>query len=206
MGSKKPNIKAQRKKQERKKAAQAKKRQQRRPFTIILVILIVAAGLYGIITLLQQQESALAGDHVAELPPNHMSSGCIPRYDTTPPTSGCHQDSWERRWGVHESPIVPETQVHNLEHGGVLVQYRQEAIPGLSNDYIEDLTLFIEELRENNRYCKVILAPYPDLPQTIALTAWGWIQTFEDYDQTEVRKFIDDHLGKRGGEASLPCN
>ncbi len=206
MGSKKPNIKAQRKKQQRQKASQHKKKQQRRPLTIILSIAFVAAALYGIVMLLQQEEAALAGDHVAELPPNHMSSGCVPRYETTPPTSGCHQDSWERRWGIHEGPIAPETQVHNLEHGGVLVQYRQELIPGLSNDYIEDLKLFIEELRSDNRYCKVILAPYPDLPQAIALTAWGWIQTFEEFDQVAVRKFIDDHLGKRGREATLPCS
>ena len=43
-------------------------------------------------------------------------------YNTRPPTSGPHLDSLAR-WGIHLQPIADELQVHNLEDGGVLVQY-----------------------------------------------------------------------------------
>ena len=43
-------------------------------------------------------------------------------YNSDPPTSGrtCRTS---RPWGVHTEPISKELQVHNLEDGGVMVQY-----------------------------------------------------------------------------------
>ena len=54
----------------------------------------------------------------------HLPSGetlHVP-YNTRPPTSGPHLPSIAR-WGLHTQPIPHELQVHNLEDGGVLVQY-----------------------------------------------------------------------------------
>lgn len=206
MSNNKKNLKAQRKKQQRKHIQKRKKKQQRRKFTATLWIVGIVGAIALVIFLLQQQDAALAGDRVEQLAAEHMPA-CTPRYNTTPPTSGCHQPNWERRWDIHDTPVAPDLQVHNLEHGGIMVQYRQEAIPGVSNDYIEDLRRFIEELKASSpRYCKVIMAPYPGLDQAIALTAWGWIQYFDEFDEAGIKKFIDDHVDREGPEARVtPC-
>ena len=46
-------------------------------------------------------------------------------YNSTPPTSGPHLP-YIAPWGVHTKPIANELQVHNLEDGGVVVQYNCE--------------------------------------------------------------------------------
>jgi hypothetical protein len=43
-------------------------------------------------------------------------------YNSDPPTSGPHLP-YIAPWGIHTRPIVRELQVHNLEDGGVVVQY-----------------------------------------------------------------------------------
>src|SRR5215475_13168403 len=46
-------------------------------------------------------------------------------YNSDPPTSGPHLP-YIAPWGVHNVPIVRELQVHNLEDGGVVVNYKPE--------------------------------------------------------------------------------
>ena len=105
-------------------------------------------------------------------------------YNSDPPTSGPHL-SYIAPWGVHARPIPRELQVHNLEDGGVLVQYNCEC-PDL-----------VAKLRDTvEKYDKyVILAPYPDMSSTIALTAWTRIDTLSAFDEKRVRRFIEAHRG-----------
>ncbi len=56
-------------------------------------------------------------------------------YKTNPPTSGPHYVQ-QANWGIHKAFIPNEYQVHNLEHGGVIVHYRcpsQVPTPGLAS-------------------------------------------------------------------------
>ena len=183
-----------------------KKKSSRTAFNAVLGVVIAAAVIYGGVTLLQQHDASLAGDRVEQLAAQHTNSGCVPAYNSTPPTSGCHAPDWEHGWGIHDREIDDVFQVHNLEHGGIMVQYRPNPVPGVSTDYIEDLHAFIQELRRDARYCKVILAPYARLQETIALTAWGWILTLDSFDAETIKRFIDDHIGREGPEAPAPCN
>jgi hypothetical protein len=41
----------------------------------------------------------------------------------------------------------------------------------------------------------VVLAPYPTMKHRIALTAWTRIDTFEEFDEGRVRRFIDRYRG-----------
>lgn len=88
-------------------------------------------------------------------------------YATKPPTSGAHYASRDplapALTGVHGSPIQNEVQVHNLEHGQIGLQYR-----GAGRSAVEALTT---ATNANTR--EVFLAPYEDMTQVIAMTAWG---------------------------------
>jgi hypothetical protein len=105
-------------------------------------------------------------------------------YNSDPPTSGPHLP-YIAPWGVHTRPIPPELQVHNLEDGGVLVQYSC------------DCPELVEQLRRVvQRYDKfVILAPYPSMKSRIALTAWTRIDTLEEFDEARVTRFIEAYRG-----------
>ena len=81
-----------------------------------------------------------------------------PAYNTIPPTSGWHY-AGTTSWGVHTEPISNELQVHNLEHGGIMVQYNCSDCPEL----VAQLEGVVKRYRS-----KVILAPYPGMPSRIA--------------------------------------
>ena len=107
-------------------------------------------------------------------------------YNTRPPTSDPHLDSLTR-WGIHLQPIADELQVHNLEDGGVLVQYNCRDC----DDLIRTLETLISRYPE-----KVILAPYPTMDARIALTAWGRIDdALQDFDEQRIVRFIEAYRG-----------
>jgi hypothetical protein len=39
----------------------------------------------------------------------------------------------------------------------------------------------------------VIVAPYPGMDAKIALTAWGWIDELENFDEARIVDFINGH-------------
>lgn len=125
---------------------------------------------------------------------------CKPDYNSAPPTSGCHAPG-TAAWGVSDKPIAGELQVHNLAQGGVLLQYSSAA----SKDSIVQLTKLAQQLRQQPKYCKLIVAPYPGLDQALALTAWDRIDKFGPYDEARIKTFIDAFIDAQGPEKGSAC-
>jgi hypothetical protein len=107
-------------------------------------------------------------------------------YNSYPPTSGPHYTNLAS-WGIHETPISNELQVHNLEDGGVMVQY---SCPEGCTELVSQLTKVVERYDHG-----VILAPYPDMEARIALTAWNRIDKFKTFDEARIVKFIKTYHG-----------
>jgi hypothetical protein len=110
-----------------------------------------------------------------------------PLYNSTPPTSGWHY-AQPAPWGISAVPIPNETQVHNLEHGGIMVQYD---CPQGCPDIVAQLEAIARSYRS-----KVILAPYPGLERPIALTSWGKIAFLDSVDEAFIRRFIAENKDK----------
>jgi hypothetical protein len=106
-------------------------------------------------------------------------------YNSTPPTSGPHLDQIAR-WGTHTEPIPNELQVHNLEDGGVMVQYNCDGCEELVSQLADVVRRYDEH---------VILAPYPNMNSRIALTAWGRIDEFDQFDEQRIVSFIQAYAG-----------
>jgi hypothetical protein len=105
-------------------------------------------------------------------------------YNSDPPTSGPHLP-YIAPWGVHTRALPPELQVHNLEDGGVVVQYGCDC-----PDLVAKLRAIVE------RYDKfVILAPYPSMKHRIALTAWTRLDVLDELDEGRIVRFIDAYRG-----------
>jgi len=148
------------------------------------MMLGVAAVVVGVVVgyLAYRVAADLPGIQLADQGNRHLGSAREPHepYNSNPPTSGPHLP-YIAPWGVHTRPIQPELQVHNLEDGGVLVQYSCEC-----PDLVAKLRTLVE------RYDKhVILAPYPDMKSRIALTAWTRLETLGDLDEKRITRFID---------------
>jgi hypothetical protein len=56
---------------------------------------------------------------------SHLAKEASFRYLTDPPTSGDHYPIWAD-WGVYDHPVPNPVQVHNLEHGGVVIHVGPE--------------------------------------------------------------------------------
>ncbi len=111
----------------------------------------------------------------------------LTKYKSDPPTSGPHLPSIAR-WGIHESPVPKELQVHNLEDGGVLVQYNCPQTNPECKTLIEKLAQIVR------RYDHAILASYPEMSHKIALTAWSRIDKFNEFDEKRIVRFIDAYI------------
>jgi Protein of unknown function (DUF3105) len=134
----------------------------------------------------------------------HLVSPGTPHepYNSNPPTSGPHV-RWVAPWGVHTVPIPLEVQVHNLEDGGVVVQYH---CPAPCPDLIAKLDtlttrpelLTLPRARVNPQgppAIRLVVAPYPTMKSAIALTAWGRIETLDHYDDARIMRFIKAYIG-----------
>ena len=113
-------------------------------------------------------------------------------YNSNPPTSGPHADTFSPT-GVSELPVAKEMAVHNMEHAGVVVWYNCEAEPALDADACAVLRdqlseVVLQEVADGNA---VLMTSYSLMERRIALTAWGYLDTFEVFDEPRVRAFID---------------
>ncbi len=120
-------------------------------------------------------------------------------YSSVPPTSGPHYPNIAA-YGVATDAIPNELQIHNLEHGAVILQYQ----PAHDKTEVEKMTTFITDLRKQSKYCKLILAPYPDLDKPIAVTAWGRVLKLDKFDEAPVTGFINEFIEK-GPEKVNDC-
>jgi hypothetical protein len=164
--------------------SRARRRRRRQRSGVLLGSVLVAAVAIGYSA--YRATADRPGQQLPDQGNRHISTGTplLEPYNSDPPTSGPHLPDLAP-WGVHTRPIQRELQVHNLEDGGVLVQY---------NCVCPELVGKLEEIVK--RYDKhVILAPYPTMKSRIALTAWTRLDTLEDVDERRITRFIDAHRG-----------
>jgi uncharacterized protein DUF3105 len=129
--------------------------------------------------------------HVEKLPKGF-------KYNTDPPTSGLHHPT-TIIWGIYDAPIAQLNAVHNLEHGGVVIQYGS----GISAGVIGQLQEFYRDDPNG-----LIVAPLPRLGNRISLAAWtfdearlvernyeggGRLALCPTYDEGAFRKFVDEY-------------
>lgn len=128
-----------------------------------------------------------SGIFIAELGKDHiMPNAAHPPYNSNPPTSGWHTEE-TAKWGIHAASVSDEMQVHNLEHGGIVIQYAPEIDTNI-RQRLEEIT---------RRYAsKVLLAPRARLDRNIALTAWTYLDKFDAFDECRIIGFIDAHINK----------
>ncbi len=103
---------------------------------------------------------------VKALPSNDHSvltpEGTSKKWNTSPPTSGPHYQV-PAVWGAYTEPLLAAQVVHNLEHGGISIQYGTD-VPQATVDQLKGFY----DSHQNG----TILAPLPSLGSKIAIGVW----------------------------------
>jgi len=107
-------------------------------------------------------------------------------YKTFPPTSGTHYFA-PAIWNRYSQPVSLVQEVHNLEHGGVIIQYGDK-VPQAT---VDKLVSFYDSSPN-----AMLLAPLPKLGNKVALTAWTRLATCTTFDENAYEGFRDAFRGK----------
>lgn len=182
-----------RRRQERREAARARARRRRLMVSGAVIGAVVAVVAFA---LLRPPPEELVG--VETFPAqgrDHLAEGeAAPTYNSNPPTSGDHAPS-AAQCGIYTQQVPDVLQVHNLEHGTVVVQYS----PDLPIEQIEALQSFAR-----SKPSHIILAPRASMGSPLVLTSWTRMLQLDDVDLDTVDLYYDEFVFS-GPEVGVPC-
>jgi hypothetical protein len=128
---------------------------------------------------------------------NHVPDGDIVVYNTTPPTSVDHLAGWAD-CGFYPGGLPDELIVHNLEHSNIVVSYNLPA-----GDDVERLRGVMGSLGLAADWG--VTRSYDKIPAgTVALAAWGRLDTVQGVDRGKISRFFDAYADALGPER-IPC-
>ena len=173
------------------------RRRAKRNTTLIAGLLIGGLVIALIAGLLVVRQSALAvpgEERIADQGAAHISSPTdshVP-YNSNPATSGAHWGGGTAPWGVQSQPIADEVTTHNLEHGGVIFQYRQ----GLDQATVDQLTALTGQLQRQNQCILLVPRPADNIDAPIVATAWNYLLKLPSFNAETLTKFFQAHIGR----------
>lgn len=158
-------------------------------------ILISVFVLIGGFFIFQKQEERfnrpLIGQEIPIQGAQHVLRGeSHPQYNSNPPTSGWHWGDGVAGAGIHDKEVPDELLIHSMEHGGVIVHYKQD----LSAEQIKKIT---EAYGRSSG--KKILVPRKNLDVPVALTSWGRLLKLKKINEEsleQVKVFIETNSGR----------
>jgi hypothetical protein len=124
-------------------------------------------------------------------------------WNTDPPSNGKHYGQ-TAIYGAYDEPLQQQMVVHNLEHGGVSIQWG----PRVPDDEVQALRAWYQDTDQDG----LVLAPYEPLADQIGLAAWrdtdpgdsnrgqGFVAKCPTFDEGAVNAFLDAY-GFQGPEA-----
>lgn len=187
------------------------KRRRQRALTWTAVVVVAALVIVGVIVwqgrdsdrvspqdlaAARQQAGSSGVTEYAEAGRDHIQANQQPdNWNSTPPTSGDHLGA-PIAAGVYDSEQDERAIVHNLEHGYVVIQYRN-----IPEDQVNQLREFVRDRSGS----KLVLAPYSGLERDgVALTAWRNLETMQRVNLDVVRAFVDDYMIPGGAKSRAP--
>ena len=188
-------------------ARQKEKAKRRKQILIagVLVVGLVAVSLYGVQKSRGQQAAAKKAAEAAGCGPvmelenegrNHIPlTETFDDYKTNPPTSGPHYLERVAIWGSYNEETPKTTLVHNLEHGGIVIHYKD-----MSPKQIDQIAEFVDSYSDG-----VISNPNPSIDKPIVLTSWTKMQKCDRFSEDAVAGYVQLYCNK-GPEKLTTCD
>ncbi|WP_141013504.1 DUF3105 domain-containing protein [Nocardioides sambongensis] len=112
-----------------------------------------------------------------DLDPTHRTGEID--YPTSPPVGGPHNPAW-LECGVYDRQVNAENLVHDLEHGTVVITYRDDLV---DDDAVD---LLAAALPDNG-----ILTPWAEQQAPVVITVWGRQLELVGAEDPRIELFID---------------
>lgn len=113
-------------------------------------------------------------------------------FNSTPPTSGYHVGSMIAPWGIQKDPISDKVSTHNIEHGGVIIHYKQS----LDAASVAKLDTLARDLQRQNQCLLMIPRPDNQIDHPIVVTAWTYMLALDSVDTAKITQFFVALVGK----------
>jgi thiol-disulfide isomerase/thioredoxin len=127
---------------------------------------------------------AVQGEPIPIIGRDHVPEGTkVTNYNSNPPTSGDH---WPvpLDWGFYDEVVADEQAVHNLEHGGIWISYKD-----VDDETKRELKALAEKYNQ-----AVIVSPRPENDTRIAVASWGRLMKLDEFNRAEIESFIKANL------------
>lgn len=201
--------KAKREAARQERLAAARKRQQakrRKQIAISVVVLVaLAAGAWYGIQRSQGRQAAFAAaaeaagcteiESFEDEGQRHLASNeQFDDYQTNPPTSGPHRGQ-PAPWGSYREAPERATLLHNMEHGGIIVYYKD-----LPDDQLDELDQFVDDHLDG-----VISVPDAEIEKPVVMTSWRNMQQCDELNITAIQGFIADRCNKAPEKVGTTC-
>lgn len=182
-----------RQREQRRQAAIARAR--RRKIVIGSSIVGVVAVVIAFLALSSEPEELSGVETYAAQGRDHLEEGeTPPDYNSNPPTSGDHAPG-AARCGIYAEPVDDVLQVHNLEHGAVVIQYQ----PNLA---AEQIALLEDYARTKDSH--ILVAPRDELSNPVVVTSWSRMLRLDSADIPTIDVYYDE-FAFSGPEVGVPC-
>ncbi len=156
-------------------------------------LIILVGGIWFLSKENQRLEKPLVGQEVQILGRNHLPEGTEIQYNSNPPAGGPHYPVTAHA-GIYDKAPEDGYIVHSLEHGAVVLWYRED-LP--KND--------VEKLKEifNKMGGKTIITPRKEMDIPVALTSWGRILKLEKIDEKKILEFYEANYNRAPEQAPI---
>jgi hypothetical protein len=117
------------------------------------------------------------------------------QYNSDPPTSGPHyaEELEAGFYDLNDYKFPAGYLVHNLEHGYVIFWYNCDL---LDESACAELKAQIRAVMDELGGAKMIAYPWPALDVPLAMTSWGRLQKFDDFNAEQASSFYRANLNK----------
>lgn len=171
------------KERKRQKEIRMKKRKKAVPWIIFIGITIGGTG--WLIATADKTRVERPGQEIPIVSRDHINVGDPHEpYNSNPPTSGPHAEA--SLWGIKDGEIPDENAIHNLEHGGIWISYK---------DLDEASVDTLKKIAERNSG-SVILSPRSANDSKIAVASWGRLMKLDTVDEEKINEFIKRNKNK----------
>lgn len=171
----------------RARVASAKGRKIKKLVIWLVVLILMAGGSWWLLDFSRSADERKPGEAIPDIGREHLTGGQeVTSYNSNPPTSGPHY-AQPAAWGIYEEELQDEQLVHNLEHGGVWISYKDKDNPELI-DQLKDIA--------DDYSVKVIMTYRPKNDSRIAVAAWGRLLELESFDKKQIEDFIKAFINK----------
>lgn len=157
----------------------------------------IAAG----VTAAAEAAGCTVASFASEANPQDHIPGESATAQSIPPLSGAHNERWAD-WGVYDRPIPYKHQIHNLEHGGVVIHYGTQ-VPVAGVNALRTLWA------SSPAFLIVVPDANPSFP-TDAVVAGSWqrwvvCKPFTPDKVSAIAAFLEEYRG-RGPEPAAALN